>query len=429
MNKRMVAVGLAAGVALAALAARADEPVRDLAFYFKQGMEAYQRKDYEASRENFARALELSPGHPRILYNLAAASTLAGKADDALALLERIASMSLWYDLEAEADFASLKQAPRFRAVVERMGSTRKPSGGGEVAFRLAAADFIPEGIAHDPQTGDFFVGSVRHRAIARISKNGEERPFVTQGRDGLWSVLGLAVDAPRRTLWACSTALPNMTGGAAKEPSRGALFAWDLKDGTLRERQEVGAGAEGHDCNDLTVSPGGDVYVSDSRKGSLVKTGAGRKPEIFVPEGTFGSPQGLTFTPDGTRLYVADYLKGIHRVDLPSRTVTLLVVPDDVTTRGVDGLVYKDGALLAIQNGVNPHRVTRLVMDSAGSRIVRQEILGMSHPLYDEPTLGVLAGGALHYVANSQWGRFSQDGTSLPSEGLVPPAILRLPL
>ncbi|MGH9867925.1 MAG: tetratricopeptide repeat protein [Candidatus Polarisedimenticolia bacterium] len=426
--KRIVVLGAAAGMALTVMAVAA-EPARDVAFYFKQGMEAYQRKDYEASRESFARALELSPGHLRIVYNLAAASALAGKTDDALGLLERIASMKLWYDLEADGDFASLKDKPRFLAVVQSMASTRKPAGGGEVAFRLGAADFIPEGIAHDPQTGDFFVGSVRQRAISRVSARGEEAPFVTQGRDGIWSVLGLAVDAPRRTLWACSTALPNMMGSAAKEPSRGAVFAFDLKDGSLRARQDVAGGAEGHECNDLTVSSAGDVYLSDSRKGSIVKIAAGRTPEVFLPEGTLGSPQGLALAPDGARLYVADYARGIHRVDLPSRTVTLLGVPDDVTTRGVDGLIFKDGALLAIQNGVNPHRVTRFVLDPDGSRIVRQEILGMSHPLYDEPTLGVLAGGALHYIANSQWGKFSQDGTSLPSEGLVPPAILRLPL
>ena len=429
MMKRFVVLGAAAGMALAAMAGAADEPKRDAAFYFRQGMEAYQRKEYDASRESFARALELSPGHPRITYNLAAASALAGKSDDALALLERMASMKLWYDLEGDGDFASLKDMPRFKAVLERMASTRKPAGGGDVAFRLGAADFIPEGIAHDPQTGDFFVGSVRQRSIVRVSARGEEKPFVTQGRDGIWSVLGLAVDAPRRTLWACSTELPNMAGGTAKEPARGAVFAFDVKDGSLRARQEVAGGAEGHECNDLTVSPSGDVYLSDSRKGSIVKTAAGRTPEAFVPEGTFASPQGLALTPDGTRLYVADYGRGIYRVDLPGGTVTLLGVPDDVSARGVDGLLYKDGSLLAIQNGITPHRVARFVLDKDGSRIVSQEILGMSHPLYDEPTLGVLAGGALHYVANSQWGRFSEDGTTLPPQGLAPPAILRLPL
>jgi len=108
---------------------------------------------------------------------------------------------------------------------------------------------------------------------------------------------------------------------------------------------------------------------------------------------------------------------------------VTRLPVPDDVASRGVDGLLWRNGYLVAIQNGVTPHRVTLLRLDPAGEKVERQEILGMSHVLYDEPALGVVAGNALLYVANSQWERFSKDQTSLPSEGLLAPGILRMAL
>ena len=396
-------------------------------------MEAYEKKDFVASAASFARALELAPGHQRMIYNLAAASSLAGRADQALGNLERLLGMKLSFDLPADADFAPLRAEPRFQAVVAQMKALLKPVGGGEVAFRLARPDFIPEGIAHDPVTGDFFVGSVRRRQIARVSAAGRESVLVPEGRDGLWSVLGMAVDPVRRTLWACSSSLPNMVGGKPDEPPRGAVFSFDLETGKLTGRREVAGGAEGHDCNDLTVSPSGDVFVSDSRKGSLLKTSAAASAlETFLPEGTFGSPQGLAFTADGRRLYVADYARGLFRVEMATREATRLAVPDDVATRGVDGLLWRKNCLVAIQNGVEPHRVTLLRLDPTGEKIEKQEILGMSHVMYDEPTLGVVVGDALLYVANSQWGKFGKDRTSLPSESsgeLKAPVILRLAL
>lgn len=419
-----------AAVLFAATLLAAEEPARDATYFYKQGMEAYEKKDFDASAAGFARALELAPGHPRMIYNLAAASSLAGRADQAIGNLERLARMDLYFDLEADTDFAALRADPRFRAVLDRMKVLLKPAGGGDVAFRLARPDFIPEGIAHDPVTGDFFVGSVRGRQIARVSSAGRESVLIPEGRDGLWSVLGMAVDPVRRTLWACSSALPNMIGGKPDEPPRGALFSFDLETGRLLARRDVAGGGEGHDCNDLVVSPSGDVFVSDSRKGSVLKTSASATAlETFLPEGTFGSPQGLALTRDGRRLYVADYARGLFAVEMATREVTRLPVPDDVASRGVDGLLWRNGYLVAIQNGVTPHRLTLLRLDPAGEKVERQEILGMSHALYDEPTLGVIAGNALHYVANSQWGKFGKDQTSLPSEGLRAPVILRLPL
>lgn len=419
-----------AGIVLCSwIVLHAEEPPKDAVFYARQAAQAYKQKDYAASWTAFGRALELAPGTLSLIYNKAAAGALAGQRDDALAGLETLASMQLAYDLAADEDFASLRQEPRFLKVVEAMKALATPRGGGERAFGLAEPAFIPEGIAHDPVTGDFFVGSVRRRAIARVSAAGAESVFVPEARDGIGSILGMAVDAKRRVLHACTTMLPNMTGGRATEPARGAVLTFDLKDGRLVSRREIAAGAEGHDCNDLTVSAEGEIFVSDSRKGAILHAAPGAAGlDVFLPEGTFRSPQGLAVPPGAHHMYVADYGRGLFRVDLASRTVSEVPVPRDVTARGVDGLVWNDGSLIAIQNGVNPHRVTRFVLDPAGARVMRHEILGMSHPSYDEPTLGVIAGGALHYVANSQWGKFGPDGTTLP-EGLTPPVILRLPL
>ena len=74
-----------------------------------------------------------------------------------------------------------------------------------EVAFRIADPDLIPEGIAYDPKTRTFFVGSTFKRKIVAVDAAGRARDFTTEAQDGIFGVLGLRVDADRRILWAIS--------------------------------------------------------------------------------------------------------------------------------------------------------------------------------------------------------------------------------
>jgi hypothetical protein len=105
--------------------------------------------------------------------------------------------------------------------------------------------------------------------------------------------------------------------------------------------------------------------------------------------------------------------------------------VPADegVLALGIDGL-YRVGAdLVGIQNGVEPYRVVRLHLGPGGTRVAGAEVLERARPDYAEPTLGVVVGRTLYYVANSQWERFKDDGTIDSPDRLQRPLVLRLPL
>jgi ABC-type branched-subunit amino acid transport system ATPase component len=58
---------------------------------------------------------------------------------------------------------------------------------------------------------------------------------------------------------------------------------------------------------------------------------------------------------------------------------------------------------------------------------IAAWSVLVAAQPAWDEPTLGVIAGDTLFYVANSQWGSFDQAGQPRPEARLRPPVIERL--
>ena len=148
---------------------------------------------------------------------------------------------------------------------------------------------------------------------------------------------------------------------------------------------------------------------------------------EVLVEHGALGSPQGLVLDATGGYLYVADYIGGLFRVSLQDGSLFRLAVADSVTDYGIDGL-YRDGErLIAIQNGVRPHRVVALQLGDHGAAITGAEILAANRAEFDEPTLGLISGDAFYFVANSHWNRFAA-GQRLP-DGLSGPVILKLSL
>jgi hypothetical protein len=93
----------------------------------------------------------------------------------------------------------------------------------------------------------------------------------------------------------------------------------------------------------------------------------------------------------------VADYARGILKVDLARRSIVPVPTADTVAALGIDGLYFADGALVGIQNGVTPHRVVRLRLSPGGDRIDALDVLERAHPRHAEPTLGVVVGRDLY--------------------------------
>jgi streptogramin lyase len=422
-------LALAAALGLALGAPSSGDQRADLRAAQQQALEAHQKKDYAGFLAHSQRVAALAPRSTRALYNLACAQALTGHAKEALDLLGRLARMGLALDPAADEDFASLKESPEFQELVRRFKEASDPIARATLAFTLPQKDLITEGIAHDPSSGDFFVSSVHRRKILRIDKAGVVRDFTTEAQDGLMAVLALAVDAPRRVLWASSEGVAYMSGFRKEDEGRSFVFEYDLRTGRLRRRLGLPAGVSDGHLSDLTVASGGDLYVSDPESGRVYRLAAGEDAlRVLVPPGPLGSPQGLALSADGRWLFVADYTQGIARVDPRSGAVTLLEAPEDAALTGIDGLILLGGALVGIQNGVRPHRLLSLRLDAAAARIGSVTVLERAHPRWDEPTLGVRVGRDLYYVAASQYGAIQKDG-SLAADKLQPPVVLKLSL
>lgn len=427
LSKRTLRVGSLSLVLVVAAAVGAD----DVPTLRRQAALAYQAKDWKGFLDNAEKASALRPDHPGLLYNVACARSLNGDAAGAIQALDRLAGWQVDLGASQDSDLELARQSPDYARVAKRWELTHQPVGAATVAFDLPGAD-LREGIALDPKSGSVFVGSVHERGILRRTAKGEVTPFTSEPTLG---VFGMGIDAKRKLLWAATSALPEMKGYTKDHEGATELVAFDLATGKVTARRKPADDGQRHSLNDVAVTRKGEVFVSDSIGGVLYRLAAeGEALEVLVPKGTFGSPQGLALSGDGKRLYVADYATTVYRIDLPVKAGIAVVperltVPASMTTLGIDGLVWHDGTLVAIQNGITPHRVVALRLNDRGSAIDSASILLMNDPRFDEPTLGVVSSGSLLLVANSHWGRFDPRAPAPDASSIAPTTILRLRL
>lgn len=440
-RSRWIAALLAAtlGVMLATCTPTRPGPdVVDVRQVMREGIAAYQEGDYDRFLANFEEVNRLRPGHPGVLYNLACARALTGDPQGALPLLERLVAMGLSTDIAADQDLAALRGTELFDALSVRFEQNGRPAVASEIAFTVEDRDMLAEGIARDPHSGDFFVSSVHRRRIVRIDSHGSLSTLPAStgpasddaSGDRLYGVMGMAIDPTRRVLWAASSAVPEMEGFSEADRGRALVARYDLDSGRLEKIIRVEDEESAHIFGDLTAHPSGDIYISDSAAAAIYRVREGEsKIEEWVDTGEYDALQGLALSADGERLFVADYARGVIAIELATRRIRPLPYPDHVAVAGIDGLYLHDGNLIGIQNGVRPNRVVLILLDPSQQRITGYEVVEANHPRFDDPTLGVIDDGALFYVANSQWARFSPDAAQDAVESRKAPVILRLPL
>jgi sugar lactone lactonase YvrE len=402
--------------------------MRDSGQFESEARAAYKAKDYAKFLENIKRAADLRPAHARLLYNLAAAFALNNKPDEALAILERLAAMDLFFEIQKDDDFKSLFDSTRFKTIQNEFALNQKAVNRSERAFTIPQKDLITEGIAYDAATKRFFVGSIHRRKIVAIDASGKVSDFSSRS-DGLWCVSGMRVDDARRVLWVTTTAFPQMENFQQADDGKSGVFKYDLRSGRLLKKYLLANDSGKHALGDLIIAKNGDVLASDSVAPNIYRISTGKDElEIFLTSDNFASLQGLAFSTNEKLLFAADYSKGIFRISMADRKVLQLGVDANTNPIGIDGLYFHGGNLVGIQNGFRPHRVVRFVLNKDSSAIERSETLEANHADFNEPTLGVKVGNNFYYIANSQWALAGENG-KLAEDKLKEPVILRLKL
>lgn len=397
------------------LAVRAAESAKSHRDFRTEGDRAYDRKDYPAATAAMAAALSLRPDSARYLYNLAALSALTGDKPAALGYLRRVAALGVFMHAGRDSDFAILQGTRDFNEVLRVLANNREPQGRAEVLAELPGRTGLIEGIAFRPRTSDLFFGDVHHRCIWRRDDAGRITRFTAED-DEILGVFGVALDETRNTLWAATSALPEMSGFTKENKGQAALAEFNLGTSELRRVIPVPGDGRDHQLNDLVVASDGTIYATDSAAPVLWRLSPGvEEIEKFVESRDFASLQGIAIV--NRTLLVADHANGLFAIDPDSGHIRALAPPAGTTLLGIDGVVGVPGGLVATQNGIEPARVVHVALAPDLATIQTVTILAAGLPYLTDLTLVTLVNDRPAVVANSGWDGFD------PAKAPHPPA------
>ena len=404
-------------ILLLVTSAAAHAQKSEFSTYYAKAIEAYKAKSYPEFYRLIHEANVLHPYHQGILYQLGIAAALTGRSSEAIENLQKAILIDNSFHLSGLSDFNSIKDSPGFKKLLELQQASAQVVVSTDTAFVITDKVLHAECLAYDAPAKVFFVGSIHKRKIIKVV-NGKAKDFCPPAFEGMTSVFGLKADPVRNLLWACSSPMPEMEN--YDSTLRSAVYKFDLQTGRLLGKYQRPKFERDGVFGDLAVGKKGEAYVSDSQTNTIyIVNEKTSKLEPWLTSDEFWNMQGMTFSDDFKFMFVSDYIKGIFRIDIKTKDVLAVACRLPVSLKGIDGLCYYKGSLVAIQNGVTPLRSGRYFLNSAGTSITRYEVMDRNHPAFNEPTTGTVSGADFYYIANSQWSGYDKNHHILPEKNL----------
>jgi len=296
------------------------------------------------------------------------------------------------------------------------------------MAFTLADRSLHTEGIEYDSTTKTFYLGSIHKRKIVKINPDGRVADFCPPAFEGMTSIFGIKADTKKNLLWACASPMEEMEN--YDSTARSAVFKFELSSGKLLHKYPMLLSKNSCVFGDLILAKSGQVLISDSKNNDIYTINEKTNQiEPYYTSPDFWNIQGIAFSQDEKYLFIADYVKGVYRLNVKARELTEIKNNLDVSLKGVDGIYFYKNSLVAVQNGVNPLRATRYFLNKDLNEIVSFEIIDRKHPSFGEPTLGVINGKTFYYIANSQWGGYDDNHHIKPDDQLKDIEVLKYTL
>ncbi|MBT1688679.1 hypothetical protein [Dawidia soli] len=393
---------------------------KDFAYYYAQAREAKKTGNYPLFYDMIVQAGTLHPNHQGIQYERGLACALTTKPEEAVTFLKRAILTNAAFDLQVDA-LKGLHDREDFKKLLILQTALATTTIRSDTAFVLPDRRLHLESVAVG--NGGLYGAAVHQRKIVQF-RDGALTDFTSEAQDGLTAVLGIKVDDPRNILWACSSPLPEMKDFDSTETS--ALFKYDLATGKLLGKYPMAT--KNHAVfGDLLLSDKGAVFISDSWNNTILTLDPNtQKLTPWFTSSELWSLQGITFSDDERYLFIADYVKGIFRLEMKTKKLILLTNTQDVSLKGIDGLLWYKNSLIAIQNGTNPMRTTVYRLNKEKTALANFTIIDQGHPAFNEPTNGCIANNTFYYIANSQWSAYDEQRNLKDESQLQQPMILK---
>lgn len=363
---------------------------------YDQALEARKARDAQRFLQLTGQLTQWAPTNPALHFLHAEALALSGRTAPALGELRWLATHGYHYAFWERDTFRTLPADGEPAALREAITNNGKPTGRVARLVRLDPAALDAEGI--DAMGSGWIVGSMANGSLYRVERSGATSPLWRESEPRR-SLFGVRHDPQRNLVWACSGSVDDRE--AQPQLLQISMQSREVVRSPLPDPRSM--------CNDVALLPDGSVAVSDSQRGAvwqLTKSGQWR---TLAEPGTLGYPNGLVYLGNAQRLVVAD-LRGLWAIDLANARMTPIPAQEGAFAGGIDGLYALDGQLLAIQNGLRPHRVLRIALTRGAQRVERlsviasnlPELAAMTTAAVERGEITVLAGGQLVQLVSS---------------------------
>lgn len=291
---------------------------------------------------------------------------------------------------------------------LQAIGAAAAPTAPPEIS--IPGDRVFPESLTSTRQR-QVIIGSIGEHAIFRTQPGDSAAAvWIPAGTAGIQGIFGVLADEASHTLWACSNVV-EPPGAPGLPPAE--LYAFDLDTGSAKAHYAFQAA--GSFCNDITVSPDGSVYVTDTNNMEIewLQKGAGPLRSWAGSHGEFGPKGGALdgIALSGQRIFVNTYLTGkIYAVEVDRagragmiRPVTVnrpLERPDGMRAVGHD-------VLLVVEGGAG--RLSRLTIkgNSAAATTIKEG--------YTDGPVAVTTVGSVAYVLEGQLAALMGPPSSQP--------------
>ncbi len=374
---------------------------------YQQSVDAYKSKDYATFLKWTKHLDSIRPYHPTFTYNLAAAFALNGKEKQANATLQKVVLMNHTVAFEADDDFKSVANSDGFKKVLALKKWQKNTISNSNKVVSLSEKELHPEGLELLSQSGVWLASSIRKRKIVSLDiRTGTCSDWLTD--DQLYAVFSMKKDRNEQFLWVATSSIPEMERYSSALEGKAAILKIDIKTKKIVKRFEIDGN---HVFGDVYVTQNNVVYVSDSNKPILYKIENDYMSEWISLENEAFNLQGIAMNSDESRLFVADYLKGIVVISLKNNERKWLTFPEGTIGKGIDGLCFYKNSLIAVQNGVKPIRLVQFQLNDEQSEIIGYRTLDQNRVEFNEPALATIVKNKLYYFANSPWQAYDKNG------------------
>jgi hypothetical protein len=421
-------------VAAAPLAVQTDQPrsCADWRQCRERARAAADRGEYETFHDLAWRAVQTGPPkNPELMYLLARAQALSGRAHDALVMLQRLADMGVPSDAVTNDDFSHIRELPGWTdlaARLERLNRTDSPGAGTAPeaptsppppppvppasvpvpppapaararklsappvaeALRFSMRPFALGGFAYDVVSGRFLFGDRLGRKLIVVGESSSQAVDLVRAESaGFHEVAAIEIDEKRGDLWVASA-----------DAGAGTLHRLQLVSGRPLKAFPVPADREPVRLVDLAVTPAGSVVVLDTAGPQLfvlhpADTSLESSVRIAAVE-----PASVAAASDERTAYVA-HRDGVSRIDLRGRTATRVTAPKRISLKGLERIRWYRSALIAVtRDRDGSRRIVRLDLNASGTAVTQATPLESSLPAAAETSVTISGDDLLYLVA-----------------------------